>query len=87
MLHPGNKIATSTVSILVFFLAVSPKVNDQISHEQNLENSLKMENAKPVDAMAFTGATDGNERGDHSCYVSVKGGGGGGGTEEKCSSW
>ena len=46
-----------------------------------------MENAKPVDAMAFTGAADGNERGDHSCYVSVKGGGGGGGTEEKFSSW
>ena len=46
-------------------LAVQPHVNDQINQEQSLDNSLKMENAKRVGAMAFsTGAENSSENGE-----------------------
>lgn len=43
--------------------AIKPKINDQLSQDENLENSLKMANARPVEAMTFTGAGNSNERG------------------------
>ncbi|XP_028395069.1 uncharacterized protein LOC114519183 [Dendronephthya gigantea] len=42
--------------------SISPRINDQLSQEQNLENSIKMEAARPVDAMAFTGEENNDER-------------------------
>ena len=45
--------------------AIQPHVNDQINQEQSLDNSLKMENAKHVGAMAFsTGAENSSENED-----------------------
>ena len=50
--------------------AIKPKINDQLSQDENLENSLKMANAKPVEAMAFTAAND-NERGRANYFEST----------------
>ena len=43
--------------------AIKPKINDQLNQDENLENSLKMANARPVEAMTFAGAGNNNERG------------------------
>jgi hypothetical protein len=50
---------------LRFCPAIRPGVDDQINQEQSLENSLRMENAKRVDAnaMGFTGAENNSEKG------------------------
>ena len=64
-----KKITTFSFCIC---LAIKPKINDQLSQDENLENSLKMANARPVEAMTFTGPGNNNERGKTNYFESIK---------------
>ena len=60
------KCRNSLQRIFLFRSAISPNVNDQLGGDQNLENSLKMQNSSPVDAVTFPSSEDGDEKGDYS---------------------